>query len=219
MLYYFQNFRRVCMFMWEQTGGTSGGSGIAATMGSMKLESIPSTKQKVYQNMFENMRLGDHTVVVNLIVTKMGKNLKFWPDENDIVAKALELLTDMAGGCSSLKLLLTLSAVKYLASHHTQEEFPFWLLENMYGMDGCRYRSSQARASLPVQSRGCYCIPYCTIQYMAHPDTTGNNFREWRWQRQWQHYYTCIVEGRMQNFLSPRAVILNPLRERLWIRY
>jgi len=78
--------------------------------------------------MFENMRLGDHTVVVNLIVTKMGKNLKFWPDENDIVAKALELLTE-----------LTLSTVKYLASHHTQEEFPFWLLENMYGMDGCRY--------------------------------------------------------------------------------
>ena len=96
MLYHFQNFRRVCMFMWEQTGGTSGGSGIAATMGSMKLESIPSTKQKVYQNMFENMRWGDHTVVVNLIVTKMGKNLKFWPDENDIVAKTLELLTDMA---------------------------------------------------------------------------------------------------------------------------
>jgi exportin-7 len=103
-------------------GGTSGGSGIAATMGSMKLESIPSTKQKVYQNMFENIRLGDHTVVVNLIVTKIGKNLKFWPDENDIVAKALELLTE-----------LTLSTVKYLASHHTQEEFPFlYILSNAH---------------------------------------------------------------------------------------
>lgn len=137
MLYYFQNFRRVYMFMWEQTGGAAGGSGIAATMGSMKLESVPSTKQKVYQNMFENMGLGDHTVVANLIVTKMGKNLKFWPDEHDIVAKTLELLTDMAGGYSSSKLLLTLSTVKYLVSHHTHEEFPF-----LYVPSNARHRTT-----------------------------------------------------------------------------
>mmetsp|Transcript_45192 Transcript_45192/g.94800 ORF Transcript_45192/g.94800 Transcript_45192/m.94800 type:complete len:1112 (+) Transcript_45192:332-3667(+) len=122
MLYYFQNFRRVYMFMWEQS--SSGGSSIS-TMGSMKLESVPSTKQKVYQNMFEHMGLGDHAVVANLIVTKIGKNLKFWPEEHDIVAKTLNLLTDMAGGYSSSKLLLTLDTVKYLASHHTHDEFPF----------------------------------------------------------------------------------------------
>jgi len=122
MLYYFQNFRRVYMFMWEQT--TTGSSAIS-TMGSMKLESVPSTKQKVYQNMFEHMGLGDHTVVANLIVTKIGKNLKFWPDEHEIVSKTLVLLTDMAGGYSSSKLLLTLDTVKYLAGHHTAEEFPF----------------------------------------------------------------------------------------------
>ena len=62
--------------------------------------------------MFENMGLGDHTVVANLIVTKIGKNLKFWPDDHDIVAKTLSLLTDMAGGYSSSKLLLTLDTVK-----------------------------------------------------------------------------------------------------------
>mmetsp|Transcript_21423 Transcript_21423/g.46535 ORF Transcript_21423/g.46535 Transcript_21423/m.46535 type:complete len:1110 (-) Transcript_21423:197-3526(-) len=122
LLYYFQNFRRVYMFMWEQS---STGSSSISTMGSMKLESVPSTKQKVYQSMFESMGLGDHTVVANLIVTKIGKNLKFWPDEHDIVAKTLNLLTDMAGGYSSSKLLLTLDTVKYLASHHTHEEFPF----------------------------------------------------------------------------------------------
>ena len=131
MLYYFQNFRRVYMFMWEQTG-----SGNAA-MGSMKLESGPSTKQKVYENMFDNMGLGDHTTVSNLIVTKMGKNLKFWPDEHDIVAKTLELLADMASGYSSSKLLLTLSTVKYLASHHTHEEFPF-----LYVPSNARHRTT-----------------------------------------------------------------------------
>eukprot|EP00569_Conticribra_weissflogii_P005356 CAMPEP_0171334280 /NCGR_PEP_ID=MMETSP0878-20121228/4563_1 /TAXON_ID=67004 /ORGANISM="Thalassiosira weissflogii, Strain CCMP1336" /LENGTH=1107 /DNA_ID=CAMNT_0011835351 /DNA_START=409 /DNA_END=3732 /DNA_ORIENTATION=+ len=121
LLYYFQNFRRVYMFMWEQASGSSSMS----TMGGMKLESVPSAKQKVYQSMFEHMGLGDHTVVANLIVTKIGKNLKFWPDEEDIVAKTLELLTDMAGGYSSSKLLLTLDTVKYLARHHTEDEFPF----------------------------------------------------------------------------------------------
>ena len=75
--------------------------------------------------MFEHMGMGDHTVVANLIVTKIGKNLKFWPDEHEIVARTLHLLTDMAGGYSSSKLLLTLDTVKYLASHHTHEEFPF----------------------------------------------------------------------------------------------
>eukprot|EP00985_Skeletonema_marinoi_P000640 scaffold227_cov116-Skeletonema_marinoi.AAC.2 len=119
MLYYFQNFRRVYMFMWESSNSDS------MSMGGMKLESVPSTKQKVYQNMFENMGLGNHTVVANLIVTKIGKNLKFWPDEHEIVSKTLDLLTDMAGGYSSSKLLLTLDTVKYLASHHTHEEFPF----------------------------------------------------------------------------------------------
>lgn len=103
----------------------SSGSSSVSSMGGMKLESVPSTKQKVYQNMFEHMGLGDHTVVANLIVTKIGKNLKFWPDEHDIISKTLELLTDMAGGYSSSKLLLTLDTVKYLASHHTHEEFPF----------------------------------------------------------------------------------------------
>lgn len=119
MLYYCQNFRRVYMFMWESSGSDS------MSLGGMKMESVPSTKQKVYQNMFETMALGDHTVVANMIVTKIGKNLKFWPDEHEIVSKTLDLLTDMAGGYSSSKLLLTLDTVKYLASHHTHEEFPF----------------------------------------------------------------------------------------------
>ncbi len=41
-------------------------------------------------------------------VTKMGNNLKFWPEEQEIVGKMLELLHDMAGGYSSSKLLLML---------------------------------------------------------------------------------------------------------------
>ena len=127
LLYYFQNFRRVYMFMWDQVSGGSSISGSVSIAGMMsgKLDSAPSTKQKVYQRMFEHLGMGDHTAVANLIVTKVGNNLKYWPEDEDIVSKTLELLLDMAGGYSSSKLLLTLDTVKYLARHHTEDQFPF----------------------------------------------------------------------------------------------
>lgn len=75
--------------------------------------------------MFEQMGMGDHTVVANIIVTKMGNNLKFWPEEQEIVSKTLDLFHDMAGGYSSSKLLLTLETVRFLAKNHTSDHFPF----------------------------------------------------------------------------------------------
>ena len=94
-------------------------------MMAAKLDSGPSTKQKVYQRMFEHLGMGDHTTVANLIVTKVGNNLKFWPEETEIIQRTLDLLLDMAGGYSSSKLLLTLDTVKFLARHHTEDHFPF----------------------------------------------------------------------------------------------
>jgi exportin-7 len=128
MLFYFQNFRRVYMFMWDQMSGSaspSSGDNLSVGMIVAKLDSAPSTKQKVYQRMFDHLGMGDHTVVANIIVTKMGNNLKYWPDEQDIVAKTLDLFHDMAGGYSSSKLLLTLETVRFLAMHHTDDHFPF----------------------------------------------------------------------------------------------
>jgi exportin-7 len=128
LLYYFHNFRRVYMFMWDQVSGTSNADNPAVAIIAMnvaKLDSAPSTKQKIFQRMFDHMQMGDHTAVSNLIVTKMGNNLKFWPEEQEIVGKTLELLHDMAGGYSSSKVLLTLDTVRFLARHHTDDQFPF----------------------------------------------------------------------------------------------
>ena len=130
MLYYFQNFRRVYMFMWDQmSGGGSGSPGeslSAVGMMAAKLDaSGPSTKQKVYLRMFEHLSMGDHTAVANLIVTKMGNNLKYWPEDQDLISKTLELLHDMAQGYSSSKLLLSLDTIRFLSINHTEEHFPF----------------------------------------------------------------------------------------------
>lgn len=127
LLYYFQNFRRVYMFMWDQVANPESASNAVSVVGMLasKLEAGPSTKQQVYQRMFEHLGMGDHSTVANLIVTKIGNNLKYWPDDNDIIQKTLDLLSDMAAGYSSSKLLLTLDTVKFLAHHHTETHFPF----------------------------------------------------------------------------------------------
>jgi len=132
LLFYFGNFRRVYMFMWDQMSGnissgvsSLGGDTLSVGMIVAKLDSAPSTKQKVYLRMFEQLGMGDHTVVANIIVTKMGNNLKYWPEDQEIVSKTLDLFHDMAGGYSSSKLLLTLETVRFLAKNHTSDHFPF----------------------------------------------------------------------------------------------
>lgn len=94
-------------------------------MMATKLDSGPTTKQQIYQRMFEHMQMGDHTEVANLIITKMGHNLKHWPEDSDLIGKTLDLLHDMAQGYSSSKMLLTLDTVRLLARHHTEEHFAF----------------------------------------------------------------------------------------------
>ena len=95
-------------------------------MGSMSnLDPAPSAKQKMYQRMFDHLGMGDHTAVSNLIVTKIGNNLKYWSVDQEIIGKTLELLSDMAGGYSSSKLLLTLDTVRFLTRNHTEDHFPF----------------------------------------------------------------------------------------------
>ncbi|GMI31150.1 hypothetical protein TrRE_jg11440 [Triparma retinervis] len=138
-LYYFQHFRRVYMFMWDQSGSTTMSSISSIITPSSKIgsEHAPTTKQKVYQRMFEHMAMGDHTSVANLIVTKVGNNLKYWPNDEDVVAKTLELFYDMASGYSSSKLLLTLDTVKYLLMHHTSDYFPFLSVPS-----NCRHRTT-----------------------------------------------------------------------------
>lgn len=127
ILYYFQNFRRVYMFMWDQISNpaSAASSSSVVSMMASKLDSVPSAKQKVYQRMFEHLGMGDHTAVANLIVTKVGNNLKFLPEEVEVVQQTLNLLLDMANGYSSSKLMLTLDTVKFLARHHTEDHFPF----------------------------------------------------------------------------------------------
>lgn len=56
---------------------------------------------------------------------QIGNNLKYWPDDHEVVSKTLQLFLDMASGYSSSKMLLGLDTVKFLMRNHTEEFFPF----------------------------------------------------------------------------------------------
>lgn len=59
--------------MWEQHGLTSTAAftGIMMVGGIDKGDFAPSVKQKVFQRFFEGMGMGDHSTVVNIIITKV----------------------------------------------------------------------------------------------------------------------------------------------------
>jgi len=132
LLYYMQTFRRQYMNvpagpdrmgMFQATPVISmvGGNGIEYQQ--------PSLKQEIFQRMFDHLGLGDHSTVVNIVVTKIGNNLKYWPDSEEILSRTLGLFQDMAAGYST-KLLMTLDTVQFLMQHHTPEFFPFLGLES-----------------------------------------------------------------------------------------
>jgi exportin-7 len=115
LLAYCHNFR--CSYIGEQHGMPE----LAMTLDAGAL----SAKHRVYLAMFERMGLGDHTVVVNKIITKIGTNLKYWASDEGVVGQTLTLFHDIASGYSSSKLLLSLGTVNFLLEHHTEEYFEF----------------------------------------------------------------------------------------------
>lgn len=96
-----------------------------AMTSAVRMDSGPVLKQKAYQTMYEHMGLGDHIAVTNIIVTKIGNNLKYWGQNEEVVARTLQLFLEMTMGCGSAKTLMTLETVQYLLQHHTAEHFPF----------------------------------------------------------------------------------------------
>ncbi|TYZ58875.1 hypothetical protein PybrP1_005973, partial [[Pythium] brassicae (nom. inval.)] len=137
LLFYFSSFRK--SYIGEQHGmptapspaGSAQGGAAAAAVTAVSspimapAEASMTGKHKAYQRMFDRMGFGDHTVVVNMIVTKIGNNLKFWGEDEVVISKTLALFFEIASGYSSGKLLLGLETVQYLIGHHTEDEFPF----------------------------------------------------------------------------------------------
>ena len=98
---FFQNFRKV--YVGEQAMHSS----------------------RVYLPLAERLGLRDHLAVLNACVAKMAANLALFAAFPPVVEASLGLLSDLAGGFMSGKMLLKLDAISIALAHHTEAHFPF----------------------------------------------------------------------------------------------
>ncbi|KAJ6694854.1 hypothetical protein OIU74_014060 [Salix koriyanagi] len=99
-------------------------------------QAVHSSKQ-LYAHLSELLGLGDHLLLLNLIVSKIATNLKCYTESEEVINHTLSLFLELASGYMTGKLLLKLDAVKFIVANHTREHFPF--LEE--------YRSSRSRTT------------------------------------------------------------------------
>ncbi|GAB2238779.1 hypothetical protein Droror1_Dr00024692 [Drosera rotundifolia] len=80
---------------------------------------------KLYGRLSELLGLQDHLILLNVIVSKIATNLKFYTESEEVIGHTLKLFLELASGYMIGKQLLKLDSVKFLVSNHTREHFPF----------------------------------------------------------------------------------------------
>ncbi|XP_074310718.1 uncharacterized protein LOC141646709 [Silene latifolia] len=87
-------------------------------------QAIQSSKL-LYGRLSDLLGLGDHLVLLNVIVSKIATNLKCYTESEEVIEHTLTLFNELASGYMTGKLLLKLDTVKYIVSNHTRDHFPF----------------------------------------------------------------------------------------------
>eukprot|EP01102_Stenamoeba_stenopodia_P008964 TRINITY_DN2626_c0_g1_i3.p1 TRINITY_DN2626_c0_g1~~TRINITY_DN2626_c0_g1_i3.p1 ORF type:complete len:560 (+),score=70.72 TRINITY_DN2626_c0_g1_i3:1907-3586(+) len=90
---------------------------------------------QVYVRLSELLNLSDHLMVLELLVAKIGTNLKCWHQSEQIIEKTLTLFHEIASSYSGNKLLTKIEISSEFLAHHTSRNMPF--LDNCSG----RYRT------------------------------------------------------------------------------
>ena len=141
IIYFFQFFRKV--YLVDSYGSSMHSLYPSIVMGGALNplhggESVNRTsmKQKSTQQMFEHMGLGDQTQIISIIINKIGNNLKYWSDADDVLIDTLTLFLELSSANSG-KMLLGLEPVQFLIQNHTPDHFPFLMLPQ-----NCRHRTT-----------------------------------------------------------------------------
>ncbi|KAA8499665.1 Exportin-7-B [Porphyridium purpureum] len=83
---------------------------------------------KVYATMAEKLGIRDHMFVLNVVASKIACNLRHFGVSgtgDEVISKSLTLLSDLAGGHSSGRLLGKLATIREMLAEHDEKEFPF----------------------------------------------------------------------------------------------
>ncbi|XP_056691120.1 uncharacterized protein [Spinacia oleracea] len=85
----------------------------------------PLHASKLYVRLSELLGLHDHLLVLDVMVQKIAKNLKFCSESEEVLDQTLSLFLEMASGYTSGKFLLKLDSVQYITANHSREHFLF----------------------------------------------------------------------------------------------
>ncbi|KAL8162040.1 hypothetical protein V2J09_013529 [Rumex salicifolius] len=87
-------------------------------------QAVFSSKQ-LYARLSDLLGIGDHLILLNIIVTKIATNLKVYTECEEVIDRTLSLFNELASGYMIGKLLLKLDSINIIVAHHTREHFPF----------------------------------------------------------------------------------------------
>jgi len=88
-------------------------------------EQATSSNSRLYARLSERVGISDYTMVMNIIITKIVRDLKFWATDVGIVTKSLSIFNELASGYSSSKIMSKMEVVAEILEHHTSQYFPF----------------------------------------------------------------------------------------------
>jgi hypothetical protein len=91
-----------------------------------------------------------------MLITKIGNNLKYWSVDHVIICRTLELLFDMAGGYSTLKLLLSLDW--FLTRNHTEEHSLVLAFQKMLDIQAPSMLQLHGYCYLPLERKKWNCV-------------------------------------------------------------
>eukprot|EP00301_Raphidiophrys_heterophryoidea_P004359 c11901_g1_i1.p1 GENE.c11901_g1_i1~~c11901_g1_i1.p1 ORF type:complete len:809 (-),score=218.90 c11901_g1_i1:1309-3603(-) len=85
------------------------------------------SSSRVYTKLRELVGLSDHLMVMTVIVDRVIANCKIWASNEEVIRRTLELLSELACGYSSGKMLLKIQSVHFVLQNHGANTFPFLL--------------------------------------------------------------------------------------------
>lgn len=73
----------------------------------------------MYQSLSDLVGISDETTILQVFVSKVLLNLRYWSDHEVVLEPTLKFFGELASSFTAMKRLLTLDDVKYMLASHT----------------------------------------------------------------------------------------------------
>ncbi|KAG5446571.1 Exportin 7 [Clonorchis sinensis] len=80
---------------------------------------------RVHQRLADVLGISDDLTVLGVFANKVVTNLKYWTENEPILNRTLNLLSELSRGYTAMRKLLRLEDIQFMLTSHTEENFPF----------------------------------------------------------------------------------------------